>query len=95
MSEPAPESWDSVRSRLTTLLVRRAAVLDDTAAAWVRFARETGWRRADMAALWDGLTEDLVRRYTKTRPETAETVRQDVLAAMNALRERILTEVEQ
>jgi hypothetical protein len=94
VSEPVPESWDSLRSRLATLLAHRAAVLDDTAAAWVHFARETGWRRADMEALWDGLTEDLVRRFTKNRPETAETVRQDVLAAMGALRDRILTKVE-
>lgn len=94
MSDAASDSWDGLRTRLTGLLARRAAVLDDTAAAWVRFAREAGWRRADVEALWDGLTEDLVRRFAKRRPEAAESVRQDVLAAMAALRTRILTEVE-
>ena len=85
MSSAAPESWDTLRSRIATLIARREAVLVETARAWADFARAQGWSRSDVEALWDGLTEDLVRRYAAT-----DAVRRDVLAAMAALRERIL-----
>jgi len=87
MSQATPDSWEPLRARVATLLAHRNAVLDETAAAWAGFAREAGWTRGDVEALWDGLTEDLVRRYGKTG---ADTTRADVLAAMAALRERVL-----
>ncbi len=94
MSQATPDSWDAVRSRVAAWIACREAVLDETAAAWVRFARAEGWSPSDVAALWDGLTEDLVRRYARPGPGAAATraraVRGDVLAAMAALRERIL-----
>ncbi len=89
MSHAGPDSWDALRSRLTALLARREAVLDETAAAWARFARAAGWSRADLDALWEGLTEDLVRRYSRDRAKDAATVRGDVLATMAAIRDRI------
>lgn len=90
MSHATPDSWDAARSRVTALLARRRTVLDETAAAWVRFARAQGWTRADLDALWEGLTEDVVRRYGRDRPGEARAVRGDVLATMAELRERIL-----
>jgi hypothetical protein len=74
------------------LLARRDAVLDETAAAWARFARAQGWTRADLDALWEGLTEDLVRRLTRNRPGEA-TVRGDVLQTMADIMERIAKEL--
>lgn len=89
MSSAAPEPWDAVRSRVAALLAQRRAVLDDTAAAWVRFAYAQGWTRADLDALWDGLTEDVVRRYGREHPGEARAIRGDVLTTMAELRERI------
>src|SRR5262249_11181960 len=74
MSQAGPESWDALRSRLTALLTRREAVLDETAAAWARFARDAGWSRADLDALWEGLTQDVVRRYGPERPRRPATL---------------------
>lgn len=93
MSQAAPDSWDAVRSRVMALLARRAAVLDETASAWARFARAQGWTRADLDALWEGLTEDLVRRLTRDRPGDARTARGDVLQTMADIRERIAKEL--
>jgi hypothetical protein len=90
VSQAAPESWEPLRSRIAALLARRETVLEETAAAWARFAREAGWSRSDIEALWEGLTEDLVRRYARDREAAADVVRQDVLAAMAALRARLL-----
>ena len=90
MSPAAPESWDTIRSRVAALLVRREVVLDETAAAWVEFARAEGWSRSDVEALWEGLTEDLVRRYAHDRATHPDDVRRGVLAAMAALRARVL-----
>src|SRR5262249_33115077 len=88
MSQAGPESWDALRSRLPALLTRREAVLDETAAAWARFARDAGWSRADLDALWEGLTEDVVRRYGREHPRDGAAVRGDVLATMAAIRDR-------
>jgi len=93
MSQAGPESWDALRSRLTALLTRRDTVLDETAAAWARFARDAGWSRTDLDALWEGLTEDVVRRYGRERPRGGATVRGDVLATMAAIRDRIAREL--
>jgi len=93
MSQAGPDSWDALRSRLTALLTRRDAVLDETAAAWARFARDAGWSRTDLDALWEGLTEDVVRRYGRERAVDAATVRADVLATMAAIRDRIAREL--
>ncbi len=93
MSNAGPDSWDAVRSRLTALLARRKAVLDETAAAWARFARQAGWTRGDLDALWEGLTEELVRRYARRDAGDAATARGDVLATMAAIRDRIAKEL--
>jgi hypothetical protein len=83
--------WEGVRSRVAALVARRNAVLEETAGAWVRFAREQGWSRHDVETLWEGLTEDLVRRYTRgeDRPGGRDVTRRDVLAVMGGLRDRI------
>jgi hypothetical protein len=81
---------------VTTLIARRTAVLEETAAAWARFARGQGWTRGDLDAFWEGLTEDVVRRTLRTAPpERADawTVREDVLATMAAIRDRIRKEL--
>jgi hypothetical protein len=88
VSQATPESPEALRARVAALLLRRDAVLDETAAAWAGFARSAGWSPADLEALWDGLTEDLVRRYA--RAPVPEATRQDVVATMTALRARIL-----
>jgi hypothetical protein len=96
VSTPTPDAWDVARSRVTALIARRAAVLDETAAAWARFAHGQGWTRADLDALWEGLTEDVVRRYSRESPPPradAKTVCEDVLATMAAIRDRILKEL--
>ena len=93
MSNAGPDSWDAVRSRLTALLARREAVLDETATAWARFARQAGWTPSDLNALWEGLTEELVRRYARRDPGDPRTVRGDVLATMAAIRDRIVKEL--
>ena len=96
MSAPTPDAWEAVRSRVTALIARRPAVLDETAAAWARFARGQGWTRGDLDAFWEGLTEDVVRRYLRApAPERADarTVREDVLATMAAIRDRIRKEL--
>ncbi len=93
VSHAGPDSWDAVRSRLTALLARREAVLDETAAAWARFARQAGWTPSDLDALWEGLTEELVRRYARRNPGDPGTVRGDVLATMAAIRDRIVKEL--
>ena len=92
MNAPAPDSWEATRSRVTALIARRAAVLDETAAAWARFARGQGWTAGDLDAFWEGVTEDVVRRLLRAPvPDgtDARTVREDVLATMTALRDRI------
>ena len=92
MNAPAPDSWEATRTRVTALIARRAAVLDETAAAWTRFARGQGWTAGDLDAFWEGLTEDVVRRYLRAPAPggaDARTVREDVLATMAALRDRI------
>jgi hypothetical protein len=81
---------------VTTLIARRTAVLEETAAAWARFARGQGWTRGDLDAFWEGLTEDVVRRTLRTAPPEradARTVREDVLATMAAIRDRIRKEL--
>jgi hypothetical protein len=88
-SAAVPEPWEALRARLAGLLARREAVLEETATAWAGFARQSGWSPADVEALWEGLTEDLVRHYAR-RPGP-ETARQDVVLIMGALRSRILT----
>jgi hypothetical protein len=93
VSQADPDPWQATRARVAELLARREATFDDTAAAWTRFARDAGWRRADLEALWEGLTEDLVRRYARNGEAGRDTVRADVLAAMAALRERVLREL--
>jgi hypothetical protein len=75
------------------LLARRAAVLDETASAWAGFARAQGWTRGDLDALWEGLTEDLVRRLSRDRSGDARTVRGDVLQTMADIRARIAREL--
>lgn len=86
-----PEPWQAARERVEALVARRDAVLDETARAWAGFARQQGWSRGDVEALWEGLTEDLVRRYTRKRPEPVDRVRGEVLATMAMLRDRIVT----
>jgi hypothetical protein len=93
VSQATPDSWDAVRLRVMALLARRDAVLDETATAWVRFARAQGWTRADLDALWEGLTEDLVRCLTRDRPGDARAVRGDVLQTMADIMERIAKEL--
>ena len=93
MSPTGPDSWDALRSRLTTLFARREAVLEETATAWARFARDAGWSRTDLDALWEGLTEDVVRRYSRERASDGAAVRGDVLATMAAIRDRIAREL--
>jgi hypothetical protein len=93
VSQAVPDSWDAVRSRVMALLARRAAALDETASAWACFARAQGWTRADLDALWEGLTEDLVRRLSRDRPGDARTVRRDVLQTMAEIRARIAREL--
>jgi hypothetical protein len=81
---------------VTALIARRTAVLEETAAAWARFARGQGWTRGDLDAFWEGLTEDVVRRTLRTAPPEradARTVREDVLATMAAIRDRIRKEL--
>jgi hypothetical protein len=93
VSNAGPDSWDAVRSRLTTLLARRETVLADTAAAWAAFARSAGWTRSDVDALWEGLTEEALRRYARGAGDGARTARGDVLATMAAIRDRIVKEL--
>jgi hypothetical protein len=96
VNAPTPDSWEAVRSRVTALVARRSAVLDETAAAWARFARGQGWTPSDLDAFWEGLTEDVVRRYLRApAPERADTktVREDLLATMAAIRDRIRKEL--
>jgi hypothetical protein len=96
VNAPTPESWEAARSRVTALITRRMAVLDETAAAWARFARGQGWTSGDLDAFWEGLTEDVVRRYLRAPAPgraDARTVREDVLAAMAAIRDRIRKEL--
>lgn len=93
VSNAGPDSWDAVRSRLATLLARREAVLADAAAAWTAFARSAGWTPGDVDALWEGLTEEALRRYARGTGEGARTARGDVLGAMAAIRDRIVKEL--
>jgi hypothetical protein len=93
VSHAGPDSWDALRSRLSALLARREALLDETAAEWARFARDAGWSRADLAALWEGLTEDLLRRYGHDPAKDTATVRGDLLSTMAAIRDRIAKEL--
>lgn len=90
------DPWEAARARVTTLLARRDAVLDETARAWAGFARAQGWTGGDIASLWEGLTEDLVRRIGHERGgQSPERVRREVLATMAALRDRIVAGLEQ
>ncbi len=89
-----PESWEARRSRVAALIASRDAVLDETAVAWVRFAREQGWSRGDLEGLWDGLTEDVVRRYVRDPAGHLAEVRREVLGTMAALRARIVDSLE-
>lgn len=93
MSHAGPESWDAVRARLCTLLARREAVVTETAAAWAAFARTAGWTRGDLETLWEGLTEEALRRYARGPGEGSRAARDDVLAAMAAIRDRIVREL--
>lgn len=83
--------WEAVRERLAPLIARRDALLEETAEAWAAFARTQGWSASDVACLWEGLTEDLVRRCGRGRPGLpAPAARREVVAVMLALRGRIL-----
>jgi len=91
MTAPAP--WEALRSRVTALAAARDAALEETATAWTRFARGQEWSRADVEGFWEGLTEDVVRRYARATPNPAGPVadlRRDVLVTMATLRRRIL-----
>jgi hypothetical protein len=95
VTQPNPESWEPLRERLAAAVARRDAVFADTASAWARFARAQGWTRGDLETLWDGLTEDIVRRYAREGdPSARRRARREALAAMGALRRRILEELE-
>ncbi len=89
-----PDPLEAVRARLAALITEREALLEDAASAWVRFARGRGWSRSDVECLWEGLTEDLVRRGARERGGDARGARDAVLAAMAALRSRILAGLE-
>jgi hypothetical protein len=93
VSHAGPDAWDALRSRLSALLARREALLDETAAGWARFARNAGWSRTDLAALWEGLTEDLLRRYSHDPARDTALVRAAVVATMAAIRDRIAKEL--
>jgi hypothetical protein len=91
MTAPAP--WDALRSRVAALIAVRESVLDETATGWARFARGQCWSRADVEAFWDGLTEDVARRYARAASPSgrpAADTRDEVLATMAALRTRVL-----
>jgi hypothetical protein len=95
VSQATPDSWGALRARVTAAIARREAAFADTASAWARFARAQGWSRDDVEVLWDGLTEDVVRRYAREAdPAQGPLARREVLAAMGALRERVLKELE-
>lgn len=89
-----PESWESLRARVSALLAAREALFDETAEAWVRFAHRQGWSRSDVEGLWEGLTEDLLRRGGQGPGGRADESRKEILTAMTALRERILGALE-
>lgn len=90
-----PDSWEPIRARLQALIAEREALLEDAAGAWARFARGRGWSRHDVECLWEGLTEDLVRRCARERADEAAAAREAVLAVMATLRQRILAGLEQ
>ncbi len=90
----APDSWETIRGRLAGLIAEREALLEDAAGAWVRFARGRGWSRSDVECLWEGLTEDLVRRCARERADEPVVAREAVLAVMATLRSRIVADLE-
>jgi hypothetical protein len=83
-----------VRSRILALLLSREDVLNETAARWQRFALSQGWSAGDLRQLWEGLTEDLVRRYAAGGADRRRRVRKDVLQTMGVLRDRIVAGLE-
>lgn len=90
----SPDPLEGFRARLATLIAEREALLEDAASAWARFARGRGFSRSDVECLWEGLTEDLLRRCARERGGDARAARDDVLAAMTALRGRVLAGLE-
>lgn len=90
----SPDPFEAVRARLAALIAEREVLLEDAASAWVRFARARSWSRSDVECLWEGLTEDLLRRCARGHRGDARAARDAVLAVMAALRGRIVTGLE-
>lgn len=84
------ERWESLRSRAAALLAERDRRVAETAREWARFAQARGLTRADVECLWEGLTEELLRRCARRRGVPAAILRREVLTTMGSLRARVL-----
>ena len=89
----ASSPWDAAGDRVRTLLTQRDRMLAETTAAWVDFAQREGWSASDLALLWEGLTEALVRRYAGAEAGASRGARDEVLGVLARLRARIVAEL--
>ena len=89
----ASSPWEAARDRVQALLAERDRVLAEAAGAWVDFARRQAWSASDLALLWEGLTEALVRRYAGAGAGASRGARDEVLAVLARLRARIVAEL--
>jgi len=87
------DRWEELRGRVARLVACREARLEEAALAWTDFLRRQGWSRGDVDLLWEGLTEELLRRLHRQRPTDPE-LRRQVLAVMAAVRTRVLAGLE-
>lgn len=87
------DRWEELRARVARLVACREARLEEAALAWTEFLRRQGWSREDVDLLWEGLTEELLRRLHRQRPANPE-LRRQVLAVMAAVRTRVWAGLE-
>lgn len=88
------DRWEELRAHVARLVARREASLEEAALAWTEFLRRQGWSRGDVDLLWEGLTEELLRRLHRQRDAVRPELRREVLGVMAAVRTRVLAALE-
>lgn len=88
------DRWEGLRARVARLVAGREARIEEVAEAWTEFLRRQGWSRGDVDLLWEGLTEELLRRLHRQPEVNCPGLRREVLAVMAAVRTRVLASLE-
>lgn len=86
----AADPFDVLRAQVAARLRERDAAIEAAAVAWASYVRRQGWSRGDLEHLWEGLSEELVRRVGRARGADRSAVGGEVLAVLATVRAQIV-----